>query len=240
MSYGNWRGTVGMVKPTKGSGSLEELTRMLPEGIGFIPLFNNIRHGKLEEFRGAIPLYEEKIEELAEDKVDLIHAAGTPPFMLLGYKGEQELIDKWERRFKIPVFTSGTNQIRALRALGIKKFVGAGYDFEDTGIVARYFTDAGFEVLAIEKIPVPWEEVGKLSSREVYALIKKAFLKHSGAEGIYFQGGKLRILDIIEELEQDLQAPVIHPVVAQGWEIQKRLHVRQPKKGYGRLLAEMP
>ena len=127
-----------------------------------------------------------------------------------------------------------------MRALGIKKFVGAGYDFEDTGIVARYFTDAGFEVLAIEKIPVPWEEVGKLSSREVYALIKKAFLKHSGAEGIYFQGGKLRILDIIEELEQDLQAPVIHPVVAQGWEIQKRLHVRQPKKGYGRLLAEMP
>ncbi len=240
MSYGNWRGTVGMIKPTKGSGSLEELIRMLPEGIGFIPLFHDIRHGKLEEFRSALPLYEEKIAELSEDKVDLIHAAGTPPFMLWGYKAEQELVARWEERFKIPIFTSGANQVRALRALGIKKFVGAGYDFEDTTIVAKYFTDAGFEVLAIEKIPVPWEEVGKLSSREVYALIKKAFLNRPGAEGIYFQGGKLRILDIVEELEQDLQVPVIHPVVAQCWEIQKRLHVRQPKKGYGRLLAEMP
>ena len=112
-----------------------------------IPLFNNVRHGKIEEFQSAIPAYEEKIAELAEDKVDLIHPAGTPPFMLLGYKGEAELIQRWERRFGIPIFTSGTNQVAAMKALKIKKFVGIGYDFDDTSIVARYFSDAGFEVL---------------------------------------------------------------------------------------------
>ena len=88
MSYDCWRGMVGMIKPTKGSGSLVELIKMLPDGIGVIPLFNNVRHGRIEEFQAAIPAYEEKIAELAEDKVDLIHPAGTPPFMLLGYKGE--------------------------------------------------------------------------------------------------------------------------------------------------------
>jgi hypothetical protein len=36
-------------------------------------------------FRISIPAYEEKIAELAENKVDLIHPAGTPPFMLFGY-----------------------------------------------------------------------------------------------------------------------------------------------------------
>jgi maleate cis-trans isomerase len=46
-------------------------------------------------------------------------------------------------------------------------------------------------------------------------------------------------MDIIETLEQDLGVPVIHPVPARCWEIQKRLHVNQPVKGYGRLLAEM-
>jgi len=55
-----------------------------------------------------------------------------------------------------------------------------------------------------------------------------------------FQGGKLRILDIIEMLEQDLGVPVLHPGVAQAWEIMKRLRVREPKSGYGRLLAELP
>lgn len=45
MSYDCWRGMVGIIKPTKGSGSLVELITMLPDGIGVIPLFNNVRHG---------------------------------------------------------------------------------------------------------------------------------------------------------------------------------------------------
>jgi maleate isomerase len=240
MPYDCWRGMVGIIKPTKGSGSLVELIKMLPDGIGVIPLFNNVRHGKIQEFQAAIPAYEEKIAELAEDKVDLIQAAGTPPFMLLGYKSEAEIIAKWEKQFGIPIFTSGTNQVAAMKALGIKKVVGIGYDFDDTSIVARYFTDAGFNVLELEKLPGPWEEVGRLSSKDIYYQARNLFLRHPDADGIYFQGGKLRILDIIEPLEQDLGVPMIHPGVAQCWEIQKRLRVRQPRSGYGRLLAELP
>ena len=240
MVYDCWRGMVGMIKPTKGSGSLVELIKMLPDGIGVIPLFNNVRHGKVEEFQAAIPAYEEKIAELAEDKVDLIHAAGTPPFMLLGCKGEAEIVAKWEKQFGIPIFTSATNQVAAMKALGIKKFVGIGYDFDDTSIVARYFTDAGFDVLELGKLPGPWEEVGRLSSKDIYHQARNLFLRHRDADGIYFQGGKLRILDIIEPLEQDLGVPVVHPGVTQCWEIQKRLRVNQPRGGYGRLLTELP
>lgn len=240
MPYDCWRGMVGIIKPTKGSGSLVELIKMLPDGIGVIPLFNNVRHGKIEEFHAAIPAYEEKIAELAADKVDLIHPAGTPPFMLLGFNAEADLIDQWEKRFGIPIFTSGRNQVAAMTSLGIRKFVGIGYDFDDTSIVARYFSAAGFQVLELEKLPGPWEEVGRLSSKEIYFQARNLFQRHPDAQGIYFQGGKLRILDIIEPLEQDLGVPVIHPGATQCWEIQKRLHVRQPLSGYGRLLAELP
>jgi maleate isomerase len=127
-----------------------------------------------------------------------------------------------------------------MKALGVKKFVGIGYDFDDTRIVARYFSDAGFKVLLLEKLPGPWEEVGRLSSTDIYYQARNLFLRHSDAEAIYFQGGKLRILDIVEPLEQDLGVPVIHPGLAQCWEIQKRLHVRQPVQGYGRLMADLP
>jgi len=240
MAYGAWRGMVGTVKPTKGSGSLEELIRMLPDGIGVIPLFNNIRHGTIAEFRDVIPSYEEKVAELAADKVDAIHPAGTPPFMLLGYRKEQELIAAWEKKYGVPIFTSGSNQVRALKALGIKKFVGIGYDFEDTSIVARYFTDAGFNVLGLERLPVRWEDVGQLSSHEVYRLTKQIFAAHPDAECIYVQGGKIRMLDIVETLERDLEVPVLHPGVATAWEIMLRLKVREPRAGYGRLLAELP
>ena len=49
-----------------------------------------------------------------------------------------------------------------------------------------------------------------------------------------------RTLDIIATLEQDLQVPVVHPVTARVWEMQKRLHVREPRQGFGHLLAALP
>jgi len=67
MVYDFWRGMVGIIKPTKGSGSPVELIKMLPDGIRVIPLFYNVRPGKIEEFQSAIPAYEEMIAELVQD-----------------------------------------------------------------------------------------------------------------------------------------------------------------------------
>ena len=53
-------------------------------------------------------------------------------------------------------------------------------------------------------------------------------------------GSGWRTLPIIQILEQDLQVPVVHPVTARIWEFQKRLHVREPRRGYGYLLEALP
>ena len=55
MAYTTWRGVVGLVKPTRRPGSLEELIRMLPEGVGLVPLLLDVRAGTLKEFKAAIP-----------------------------------------------------------------------------------------------------------------------------------------------------------------------------------------
>jgi len=43
MASANWRGTVGVVKPTYESGSLVEFIRLLPEGVGVIPVYAGIK-----------------------------------------------------------------------------------------------------------------------------------------------------------------------------------------------------
>ena len=53
MAFTSWRGVVGCIKPTLRPGGLEELIRMLPEGIGVLPLFLNISHGTTDEFKRA-------------------------------------------------------------------------------------------------------------------------------------------------------------------------------------------
>jgi len=240
MAFTSWRGVLGCVKPTMRPGGLEELIRMLPEGIGVIPLFLGIKEGTTAEFKRAITPYEPLVAQLAEIGCDLIHPEGAPPFMLLGYEGEAALIKKWERAHKVPVFTSGSNHVRALKALKVKRFVGATYF---TGAIndvfAKYFVEAGFEVLGMEGMSVGFEDIGQLSSHEVYAHVKRAFLKHRKAQAIYLLGSGWRVLPVIDLLEQDLGVPVVHPVPARCWEIQRRLSIRQPVKGFGRMLAEM-
>ena len=241
MVFASWRGVVGVVKPTHRPGSLEEFIRLLPDGIGVVPVYLNFKRGTEDEFRGALNAVEEKVAELATEGVDLIHPEGAPPFMVHGYKGEEKIIKEWEAKYEIPMVTAAQTQVEALRALNVKRFVGVTYFIGKVNdITTRYFQDAGFDVLGLEGIPVAFEDVGRLASQEIYAHTRKAFLKNQNADGIYMLGTGWRCMDIIHLLEEDLQVPVIHPVPARVWAIQKRLHVRQRVKGFGRLLEEMP
>ena len=236
-----WRGTVGIIKPTLRPGGLEEFIRLLPEGIGVLPLFVNIRRGTPDEFHQVLPAFEQKVAELAEADVDLIHPEGAPPFMVHGLAGEQAIVTRWQERYSKPIVTAGMTQVEAMSALGLKKIVGVTYfagTINDT--FAQYFTDAGFEVLAMRGIDVPFAEVGRLASHEVYAHTRKAFLDCKQADGIYMLGSGWRVLDMIQPLEQDLGVPVVHAIPARVWAIQHRLHVHQPVSGFGRLLAELP
>jgi maleate cis-trans isomerase len=241
MVFASWRGVVGVVKPTHRPGSLEEFIRLLPEGIGVVPVYLDFKRGTEEEFSAALNAVHGKVEELAKEGVDLIHPEGAPPFMVHGFNGEAKIVKEWEAEFRISIVTAAQTQVEALRALGVKKFVGVTYF---TGSIndmfTRYFREAGFEVLAMEGMEVAFADVGRLASTEIYAHTRRAFLTHPGADGIYMLGTGWRCLDIIHLLEEDLQVPVVHPVPARVWSVEKRLHVRQPVKGFGRLLEEMP
>jgi maleate isomerase len=242
MPSANWRGTVGVVKPTYESGSLVEFIRLLPEGIGVIPTYAGIKEHTEQGYLAAMDTYHKCVAELARIGVQLMHPEGGPPFMVRGYKGEQEIVKQWEEKYQMPIFTSGMTQAEALRALGIKKFVGCTYyrDQQMNDIFTRYFTDAGFEVLAMEGMDTSPGEGSKITAEQIYHHLKQSFLKHPGAQGIYLLGsGAWRVVDVIPA-EEDLGVPVVHPVAARVWYVQKRLRVRRPLQDAGRLLAELP
>jgi maleate isomerase len=240
MDFSAWRGTLGIVRPTFRPGGMEELIKMMPDGIGVIPLFADIREGTEKEFRSVLDRYETNVAKLAEVGCDVANPAGAPPFMVHGYKGEQKIIKSWEKKYKIPIFTSGSTHVDALRALKVKRFIGFSYFRGDINkIYAQYFKDAGFDVLDMVGLDADFQKVQEFSSHQIYRWIKANFLKHKGAQAIYMLGPAWRTLDIIEPLENDCGVPVVHAVPAQCWDTQRHLNVRQPVYGFGRLLADM-
>jgi len=237
----SWRGSVGIIKPTLRLGGIEEFIRLLPEGIGVLPLFVNIRKGTADEFMSVLDHFEARVKELAEAGVDLIHPEGAPPFMVHGLEGERGIVARWEKAYGVPIVTAAMTQVEAMHALGLRRIVGVTYfRGELNQTFTRYFQDAGFEVLAMVGMDVDFDRVQELSSRQVYAHARDAFLKHRDADGIYMLGSGWHVTDILQILEDDMGVPVVHAVTARVWAIQQRLHVHEPRRGYGRLLAELP
>jgi maleate isomerase len=234
---------VGTVRPTNRPevGQEIDLDTLIPAKIRFVTRTMNFTRGTEEEFSASMPGYEAKAAELAKLGANLVRPSGAPPFMMLGYKAEQELIAGWERKYGVQMFTSGQNHARALRTLGIKKFAGASYFPEKMNMIfARYFTEAGFRVLAMEGIDSPFADVPKVPPERILGFMKNIVAKHRDADGIYMLGSAWKTLDIIDRLEKEMALTVVHAGPARCWETQLRLGLRYPISGYGRLLAEMP
>jgi maleate cis-trans isomerase len=230
-----------MIKPSsRSSASHDVLTAMLPPGIRTATREAPVKQGKLEEFAAAIPAYAEMVAQFAAEGADLIHPEGTPAFLILGYDEERRTVDAWEKAHGVPVFTSAMCQAHALKALGVRKLVDAGYDPTTGPHAERYFRAAGFDVLAVVKVPVDWLMLGDISDADSFAMLSKIVRDNPGADGLCLQGsGKWR-LSVVERLERELGIAVVHPIAARYWELLHRLGRPVARAGQGRLLAEMP
>jgi maleate isomerase len=241
MAGNGLRGTIGIVRPTQRTGGFDDLLRILPQGIRLISQALDVQRGVIDEFQAAIPAYEAKVAALAKMGVDVINPSGAPPFMVLGYAKEQALIRRWEDQYNTRVFTSGTSNIDAMRALKVTRILGATYFRGDINkIYGQYFVDAGFECLDMAGIDVEFSKVPELPRSTVHDFIVNAFSRNQEAEAVYMLGPAWRTLDIVEKLERDLGVPVFQAVPVQCWDIQRHLGIREPVRGFGRLIAEMP
>jgi len=227
MYYGA-RGIVGLVKPTYRPGSMESFIKLMPEGVGFIPLHVGVRAGTEQEFQEALAIAERKVAKLAELGADIVVIMGAPPTMVRGYGFDTDLVAQLQEKHRVTVLTATIAQVEA-------------YFKDDLNRrFAKFFVDGGFEVAAMRGLDVPFKDAGKIPSEEIYAFAKKVFVDAGGADGIYLLGAGWHNLPVIEPLERDLQTTVVSSIPAQVWATQKRLHLRAPVKGYGRLLEEMP
>lgn len=232
---------IGCVKTTITSKSLGDLEALLPSDIEIVPEYMGFTYSG-DEFANAMPIYAEKITALAAKGVDLIHPEGAPPFMLQGLAEETRLIGEWQARHRVPVFTTGTTQVAALHALGIQRFAGISpFEGALANAFKRYFEDAGFDVLSMDRPGARDRDAFKLSPDEIHASVVDAVRAVPGKpQALYILGSSWRVIDVIEDLEKDLGIPVLHPVVVRCWYILQCLGRQMRFERKGHLLQDMP
>lgn len=241
-SYGaGWKARIGYLAPQAvGESNACQFYRIVPEGISMVYTCLGIHELVASEWEAAHGRLMEGARELARRKVDVIVQAGSP--LLVAYpKGEDlRIIEAIEEATGVPAITADTALMEALKLLSVKKLAVASPMGEDLNAMFKLFVEGyGFEVVAIKGLNMPLLEVERQPVTLSYKLAKEAVRAAPEAEGIYLLGNCWMASENIDRLEKELKIPVISAMTALIWKCFNMLHLREPIKGYGRLLESL-
>ncbi|HIP74769.1 MAG TPA: maleate cis-trans isomerase [Thermococcus paralvinellae] len=233
-----WRGRIGLIVPSSNTTMEMELHSALPEGVSLhtarMPLKDIAEEELLKMSSPAI----ESARLLKDANVDLILYGCTSGSFIGGANFEAELEEKIEKEVNVPVITTGTAVVEALKILDAQQIIVVTPYTEDINQREKEYLEANeFEVLDIRGLGlVDNLQVGRLEPYEAYRMAKAMFMEE--ADAIFISCTNLRTFEIIDVLEDDLGVPVVTSNQASLWLALREMDVREKIPSLGRLFVE--
>jgi len=238
--YG-WRARIGHIYPAVVAETfMTEFFRIVPDGVTLAQ--NHLVIQSLNEKEGlekSLALIDQCAEWLAKRKVDIITIGGSPMFRMMGVGSDRIIIDRLEEKFNIPVTTCQTAAVEAFKKLEVKKIaVASPYFDHQNSQVKQFLEGSGFEVINIKGLSMEIETIHTLPLETSYWHGKRVFHETPFAEAVYIPCAHFAV-PYLQELEDDIQVPVINSLVALLWHCFTLLKIRVTIQGHGRLLASL-
>ncbi len=235
--YG-WRGRIGLIVPSSNTTMEMELCSALPEGVSLHTARMPLRNVNEDELIKMSALAVESAKLLRDADVDIILYGCTSGSFVGGKDFEKELEAKIEGEVNIPVVTTSTAVIEALKILDVRDVLVITPYTDEINQREREFLEANdFEVLDIRGLGIEENtKIGRLEPYEAYRLAKATFMDE--ADAVFISCTNFRTFEIIEILEDDLGIPVVTSNQASLWLILRELDVMEKIPGLGRLFRE--
>ena len=235
--YG-WRGRLGLIVPSSNTTMEMELHDYLPEGVSLHTARMPLQRVTEEELLKMSALALESAKLLRDAGVELILYGCTSGSFIGGENFEKELEAKIEEEVKVPVVSTSTAVLEALKILDAQSLLVVTPYTEEINEREREFLEAnGFEVLDIRGLGIEDNlEIGKLEPHEAYRLAKASFIEE--ADAIFISCTNWRTFEIIDALEEDLDVPVVTSNQASLWLALREIDVMERIPELGRLFTE--
>jgi maleate isomerase len=232
MVYG-WRGIIGVMHPAPGLSMETEFHKIAPEGVAITTTRMPFPKSTPETLIALSDYVEEAADLLAQARPNLIVFFCTAGSFIKGIGYDYEIMNKIERRVGIPALTTSTAVIDSLRALNARKIVVATPYIEEVNQRERsFFEDSGFKVAGIKGLGL-LRKMGYVEHEEIYRLVKDVYTEE--AEAIFISCTGLCVVGLIEALEKEFKKPVVTSNQATFWAALRKLDIKEPIEGYGKL-----
>lgn len=219
---------------------LHEFYMVAPKGVSVMVSSGVVWDATREEMLKTRKLHIDQAEQLGKAGAGIVVLGCVPVNMLDGFKRIGEHMRECEERSGVPVATSVTTQINALRQLGAKR-IGQIHIQTPPPIPSReddYLAQCGFQTVVDKGVGSSPSQVGGLDSQANVRAAREVLKAHPEIDTLYFPGPHRATLDIIQAMENEFGVNVVTAAQAIFWEAFRRCGIKEPIPGFGRLLRE--
>ncbi|MFD2130756.1 aspartate/glutamate racemase family protein [Pseudogracilibacillus auburnensis] len=238
LPYG-WRAKIGLIYIASAYSMEVEFYHMAPKGVTThttrIALSDQPEHFSIDDLSS---LEEDAIRAtrlLAQAPLNVIAFGCTSGSFVNGVKYDRQMINRMENIANIPCTTTTTAVMEATKALQVKHIaIATPYSEEVNKLAHRYFTESGLTVTNITGLGIMNDyEISNLDSNTIYRMAINA--NTDDADALFISCTGLQAVHMIQELEEDLQKPVITSNQATFWHSLRLSGVGTQIKGFGEL-----
>jgi maleate cis-trans isomerase len=236
-----WRALIGWIHSLAViSRTPQELQPLLPDGVGV--LYSSL--GKLdqspEQTEKALSRLEEMAKFQALNGAEFIIANSSPMVTYAGPKAAHDVNRRLSEAAGCPATNTTTAAVTAMKAMGLSRIAVCSPYASQNPYLVHFLEAEGFDIRGEYGLDRSLWEIHTLPVEYTYKIARDTFRSAPGAQALYMAGGRLPVLEIVEDLEQDLGVPVIASTACTAWNALRVLGINAPRGGYGRLMAEFP
>ncbi|NUY05550.1 maleate cis-trans isomerase family protein [Paraburkholderia youngii] len=216
----------------------DDMFTLLPKGVGIhftrVPNPDSITRQSLDNI--ASSLAESAARILPDGSLDVICYGCTSGSLVVGEKKVFAELSRGAPNAKTTSMVTAV--IRGLRAVGARRIViGTPYLDEINEMEKIYLENEGFEVLAIHGLQLEKDsDMVRVTPNSIAQMA--LYLDRPDADAIFISCGALRSIEVIEEIEQITDKPVITSNQAVAWDVMRLAGIQDRIRGFGRLLSE--
>jgi maleate cis-trans isomerase len=102
--------------------------------------------------------------------------------------------------------------------------------------VVKFVRDHGIKVLNAKWLSLGNIDIARVSKETLYHLVWE--VNEPESEAIFISCTNLHAVEIIDQIEMDLQKPVVTSNQATMWNMLRMANIKDPIQGFGRLLVD--
>jgi maleate isomerase len=226
--------SIGLIIPSSNRLTEPQFNAYAPSGVG-IHITRLRMTGKFRKSLHELkrPLTE-AAEALSDVKPSVIVFHCTANSMEAGVAHEKAIVEIVEQASQCPTITTAQALTQAFRHFGIKKLVLISpYVKETNQLEVNYLNETGYTVVRELGLGLETHAYSSITPEEWKKIVKEN--TRSDADGYFLSCTNTRMIEAIEDLERDLDKPVISSNQATLWACLKRLGIKHSDQKLGRL-----